>query len=78
MEGESMLKKYEVETIIEDALMELDSQVSEPDCETGKCSLYGASIEEDENGDMIFTFKEDVDSDDAPDRYRIRIEYINR
>lgn len=62
--------------MIKNALMKLDGCLSNPDCETGKCSLYGASIEEDENGDIIFTFKEDVDSDDAPDRYRIRIEYI--
>ena len=75
-EVKTMLKKYHVEKIISDALMELDSQVSEPDCETGKWTLYGASIEKDENGDMIFTFKEDVDSDDKPDRYRIRIEYM--
>lgn len=71
-----MLKKYEVETIIKNALIKLDGCLSKPDCETGKCSLYGASIEEDENRDMIFTFKEDVDSNDVPDRYRIRIEYI--
>lgn len=73
-----MFKKYHVETIISDALMELDGQVSEPDCETGKCTLYGASIEKDENGDMIFTFKEDVNSDDNPDKYRIKIEYIGK
>lgn len=73
--GEFMLKKYEVEEIIKDALMELDGMLSPPDYEDGKSTVYGVSIEDDENGDMIFSFKEDYAGEDI-DKYRIKIERI--
>lgn len=71
----AVLKQYEVETIIENALMELDGILSPPDYEDGRSTLYEASIEKDENGDLIFSFKEDC-FDDYIDRYRIKIEYM--
>lgn len=70
-----MIKKYEVETIIRNALEELDGMLSKPDYEDGKCTVYEASVAEDEKGDLIFSFKEDFLSDDI-DRYRIKIEYM--
>ena len=32
-------------------------------------------VVEDDNGDLIFTFKEDCLSSDEPDKYRIKVEY---
>lgn len=72
-----MIKKYEVETIIKDALMDLDGMLSEPDYEDGKCTVYEASVVRDENGDLIFSFKEDCFSNDV-DNYRIKVEYFKR
>lgn len=70
-----MLKKYEVEEIIKDALMELDGRLSPPYYEDGKSTVYEAFIYNDENGDMIFSFKEDYTGKDI-DKYRIKIERI--
>ena len=71
-----MIKKYEVETIIKNALEDLDGLLSKPD-QDGKCTLYEASVTEDKNGDLIFTFKEDYFSSDV-DNYRIKVEYFKR
>lgn len=70
-----MIKKYEVETIIKNALEELDGMLSKPNYEDGKCTVFESSVEEDENGDLIFSFKEDFLSENI-DRYRIKIEYM--
>ena len=70
-----MLKKYEVETIIKNALTELDGMLSPPNYEDGKSTVYEASVEENENGELIFTFKEDFLSNDV-DKYKIKIEYM--
>lgn len=70
-----MIKKYEVETIIKDALEELDGMVSDPKDGTGRSAIFEASVEKDENGDLIFSFKEDF-LKDTVDRYRIKIEYL--
>lgn len=69
-----MIKKYEVETIIKNALEDLDGLLSKPD-ENGKCTVYESSVMEDENGNLIFTFKEDCFSKDT-DKYIIKIEYM--
>lgn len=71
-----MIKKYEVETIIKNALEDLDGLLSKPD-QDGKCTLYEASVKEDENGDLIFLFKEDCFANDV-DEYKIKIEYYKR
>ena len=70
-----MLKKYEVVTIIANALEELDGVLSPMADEDGKHTLYEAKVEEDENHNLIFTFKEDCLSDEQSDKYRIRVEY---
>ena len=71
-----MLKKYEVENIITNALEELDHVLSPHLNEDGEHTIYEAKVEEDENHDLIFTFKEDCFSDDKPDKYRIKVEYF--
>lgn len=70
-----MLAKWEVKEIITQAFEELDGMLSKPDYETGKCDVCEAKVVEDDNGDLIFTFKEDCLSSDEPDKYRIKIEY---
>ena len=71
-----MLKKYEVTTIIADALEELDNVWTPLAEDSGRHTLSEAKVEEDENHDLIFTFKEDSFSDEQPDKYRIKIEYF--
>ena len=70
-----MLAKWEVKEIITQALEALDCMLSKPDYETGKYYVYEAKVVEDDNGDLIFTFKEDCLSSDEPDKYRIKVEY---
>lgn len=71
-----MLKKYEIETMIINAFEDLDGKLSKPDCETGKCTLFEATSEFDENGDIILTFKEDFLDDRYVDKYRVHIELL--
>lgn len=70
-----MLKKYEVENIIANALEGLDGLLSKPDVEDGKCTVYESKVTKNDD-DLILTFKEDCFSDDAPYKYRIKVEYI--
>ena len=70
-----MLAKWEVMEIITQAFEELYGMLSKPDYETGKCDVCEAKVVEDDNGDLIFTFKEDCLSSDKTDKYRIKIEY---
>ena len=71
-----MIKKYEVENIIKDALEELDGKMSKPRYDGNLCTIYESSVSEDENGDLIFSFKEDI-LDKEIDKYRIKIEYMS-
>ena len=71
-----MIKKYEVENIIRYALEELDGKMSKPRYDGGLCTIYESSVSEDENGDLIFSFKEDI-LDKEIDKYRIKIEYMS-
>lgn len=70
-----MIKKHEVERIISDALEELNGKTSESKDEDGTSSSFKAIVEKDENGDLIFLFKED-DINENIDRYRIKIECL--
>ena len=69
-----MLAKYEVEDIIVRALEGLDGMLSKPS-QDGGCTVYEAQVTTDDNGDLIFIFKEDLLSSDKPDKYKIKIEY---
>ena len=74
-----MIKKYEVEEIIKTALEELDGKLSKPTYKDINqkepiITVFEAKVEEDENGDLIFSFKEDCLSEQT-DKYRIKIEH---
>lgn len=70
-----MLKKYEVENIITNALEALDGLLSKPDAD-GKCTVYESQVEKDDVGNLILVFKEDCLGDNISDKYRIKVEYI--
>ncbi len=77
-----MIKKYEIENIIKNALEELDGMVSKPTYFTPEqkepiYTVYEANVTNDENDNLIFTFKEDCTSDEY-DKYKIQIELINK
>ena len=69
-----MIKKHDVKMIIRNALEELDRKISEIKNVDGP-SVYEAHVDEDENGNLIFSFKENCLSNTA-DIYKISIEYI--
>lgn len=70
-----MIKKYEVEQIIKNALEELDGKMVDAKLGDGSVTVFESSVQYDENGDLIFSFKEDVFSENV-DKYRIKVEYI--
>lgn len=72
-----MLKKYEVENQIRAALEEWDGIISDKPDENGYYTIFESKVIEDDNGDLILSFKEDCLSDDKPDKYRIKIEYCD-
>lgn len=83
-----MMKQYELEQIITDALLELDGQVVDAKLGDGSVCLFGADVKKDsKTGDILFTFKEtlfrEADDDDDTDlcedttdtdTYKIKIE----
>lgn len=71
-----MLKQYEVETIIKDALEELNGCVSDLD-QYDKCTVYESNVEDKGNGILELSFKEDMlDKNEIPTKYRITVELI--
>ena len=73
-----MIKRYEIENIIENALEELNGKLSKPD-ENNKCTVFEADINKTQSGEIFFSFKEDIfDNDEEPQRFRIRIEYAGQ
>lgn len=72
-----MIKRYEIESIIENVLDELNGKLSKPD-ENDKCTVFEATTNNPQNGEILFSFKEDMfDDDEESDRFRIRIEYAD-
>lgn len=72
-----MLKRYEVETIITNALEELNGQLSKPDYDDGECTVYEANVEDRGNGVLELSFREDMlDDNEMPTKYRITVELI--
>ena len=72
-----MLKKYEVETIIKDALLELDGILSDKPNEDGTYDLYFADVSEDEEHNIVLTFDVYIGNEKIEtDRYKIKVEYI--
>ena len=72
-----MLKKYEVETIIKNALFELDGLSSDRPNEDGTYDLYFADISEDDEHNIVLTFDTYVENEKVEtDRYKIKVEYM--
>ena len=72
-----MLKKYEVETMIKNALLEMDGVLSDKPNEDGTYDLYFADISEDDNHNIVFTFDTYIGNKKIEtDRYKIKVEHI--
>ena len=72
-----MIKKYEVEQMIKDTLLDLDGVISETPNDDGCYDLYFAQIEDTQDG-MIVEFTtviSDMKDGEEKDRYKITIEY---
>lgn len=72
-----MLKKYEVETKIKDALLEWDGTLSDKPNEDGSYELYFAYVSEDNDHNIILTFDTYVGNEKIEtDKYKIKVEYV--
>lgn len=72
-----MLKKYEVETIINDALLEMDGMLSDKPNEDGTYDWFGVDVSEDDDHNLILTFDTYVGHEKVEtDRYKIKVEYM--
>lgn len=72
-----MLKQYEVETIIINALEELNGKLSKPNYDDGECTVYESNVEDKGKGVLELSFKEDMlDKEETPAKYRITVELI--
>lgn len=73
-----MIKRYKIEEMIGNALEELNGKLSKPD-ENNKRTVFEANTDNPQNGEIFFSFKEDVfDNEEEPQRFRIRIEYTDK
>lgn len=71
-----MLKKYEVETIIKNALLEMDGVFSDKPNEDGTYDLYFVDVSEDDDNNIVLIFDTYVGNEKIEtDRYKIKIEY---
>lgn len=72
-----MLKKYEVETMIKDALLDMDGMLSDTPNEDGTYDLYFADISEDDDHNIVLTFDTYIGNEKMEtDRYKIKVEYM--
>ena len=72
-----VLKKYEVETMIENALLEMDGVLSDKPNEDGTYDLYFADVSKDDDHNIVLTFDTYIGNKKIEtDRYRIKVEYI--
>lgn len=72
-----MLKKYEVETMIKNALLEMDGVFSDKPNEDGTYDLYFADVAEDDNHNIVLTFDTYIGNEKIDiDKYRIKVEYM--
>ena len=71
-----MLKKYEVETMIRNALLEMDGILSDKPNEDGTYDLYFADVSEDDDNNIVLTFDTYVGNEKVEtDIYKIKVEY---
>ena len=72
-----MLKKYEVETMIKNALLKMDGVLSDKPNEDGTYDLYFADVSEDDDHSIVLTFDTYIGNEKIEtDRYKINIEYM--
>lgn len=71
-----MLKKYELENIIKDALYDIPDISDKPD-EDGTYTQFEKEIKKDDNGDIIFIFTEEHNTFREKTKYKIHIEEYN-
>lgn len=72
-----MLKKYEVEIIIGNALLEMDGMLSDKPNEDGTYDLYFVDISKDDDHNIVLTFDTYVGNEKIEtDRYKIKVEYM--
>lgn len=73
-----MLKKYEVETMIRDALLEMDGVFSDKPDQDGNYEMYFADVSEDDDHNIVLTFDTYVGNEKIEtDRYKIKVEYMS-
>ena len=70
------MEKHELKNIIIESLRDLDGKISDIEDVNDEFTIFDAKVEEDQNGDLIFSFKRDMLSNNSPDKYRIKIESI--
>ena len=72
-----MLKKYEVETIIKDALLQMDGVMSNDMNEDGTYDLYFADVSEDDDHNIALIFETySCGKKIETDKYKIKVEYM--
>ena len=72
-----MLKKYEVETMIKNALLEMDGVLSDKPDQDGNYEMYFADVSEDDDNNIVLTFDTYIGNEKIEtDRYKINIEYM--
>lgn len=72
-----MIRLYEVEDIIENALCDLNGKLSKPNYDTNECTVFEADTDKTQSGEILFSFKENIfDGDEEPQRFRIRVEDV--
>ena len=72
-----MLKKYEVETMIEDSLLKMDGVLSDKPNEDGTYDLYFADVSKDDDHNIVLTFDTYIGNEKVEtDRYKIKVEYM--
>ena len=72
-----MLKKYEVETIIKDALLKIDGVLSDKPNEDGTYDLYFADASEDDDHNIVLIFDTYIGNKKIEtDNYKIKVEYM--
>lgn len=72
-----MLKKYEVETMIKDALLKMDGVLSDKPNEDGTYDLYFADVSEDDDHNIVLIFDTYIGNKKIEtDSYKIKVEYM--
>ena len=72
-----MLKKYEVETMIRNALLEMDGVRSDKPDQDGNYEMYFADVSEDDDHNIMLTFDTYVRNEKIEtDRFKIKVEYM--